>query len=145
MSIVVDTCQIWYNNFMATEEIQKLLPIFEEYPEVKLVYLFGSRANGKTGPLSDYDFAVYIDEANSIKRFNVRLEIVDKIAKKLKTDAIDLVVINDILEPELKFNIINDGKLILEKEPFKVLIEPRIMTEYIDFHDSLLRYNLTKI
>lgn len=130
---------------MVTEEIQKLLPIFEEYPKVKLVYLFGSRVNGKTGPLSDYDFAIYVDEADSIKRFNVRLEIVDKIAKKLKTDAIDLVVINDILEPELKFNIINDGKLILEKEPFKVLIEPRIMTEYIDFHDSLLRYNLTKI
>lgn len=129
---------------MTNQEMKNLLTIFEDYPEIKLVYLFGSRVNGKTGPLSDYDFAAYIDEADSIKRFNVRLEIVDKIAKKLKTDAVDLVVINDILEPELKFNIIKDGKLVFEKEPFKVLIEPRIMTEYIDFHDSLLRYNLTK-
>lgn len=130
---------------MTNKEIKNLLPIFENYPEIKLVYLFGSRASGKTGPLSDYDFAVYIDEADSVKRFNVRLEITDKIAKKLKTDAVDLVVMNDILGPELKFNIIKDGKLILEKEPFKVLIEPRIMTEYIDFHDSLLRHNLTKV
>lgn len=131
-------------NKMTNQEIKNLLPIFKEYAEVKLVYLFGSRTNRKIGPLSDYDFAVYIDEADHLKRFNIRLEIVDKVSKNLKTDAVDIVVINDVSGPELKFNIIKDGKLILEKEPFKVLIEPRIMTEYIDFHDSLLRYNLTK-
>ena len=67
-----------------------------------------------------------------------------KISSKLKTDAVDLCVLNDIEGPELKYNIIKDGVLILEREPFKVLIEPKIMTEYIDFHESLLRYNLTK-
>lgn len=129
---------------MKDEETKKLLSIFENYPEVKLVYLFGSMANGKIGPISDYDFAVYLDEKDFLKRFDIRLELAGKISSKLKTDAIDLVIINDIAGPELKFNIIKDGKLILEKEPFKVLVEPRIMTEYIDFHDSLLRHNLTK-
>ncbi|TSC93890.1 MAG: putative nucleotidyltransferase [Parcubacteria group bacterium Licking1014_1] len=127
------------NNF-----IKKIIPIFETYPEIKLVYLFGSRAKGKIGPLSDYDFAVYLDEKDHIKRFDIRLDLMGKISSKLKTDAVDLCVLNDIEGPELKYNIIKDGVLILEREPFKVLIEPKIMTEYIDFHESLLRYNLTK-
>lgn len=126
------------------EKIKQLIPIFESHPEVKLTYLFGSRANGKIGPLSDYDFAVYLDEKDPIKRFDIRLDLMGKISSKLKIDNIDLCILNDIESPELKYNIIKDGILILEKEPFKVLIEPKIMTEYIDFHDSLLRYNLTK-
>ncbi len=126
------------------EETENLIPIFENYPEVKLVYLFGSRATGKIGPLSDYDFAVYLDEKDEKKRFNLRLELMGKVSSKLKTDDLDLVVLNDIDAPELKYNIIKEGILILEKEPFKVLIEPEILNEYFDFHDLLLRYNLTK-
>lgn len=129
---------------MTEKAIEKLLPIFEDYPTVKLVYLFGSQATGKIGPLSDYDFAVYLDEKDSQKRFQTKLNIAGKLSSVLKTDAVDVVIINDTGQPELKYNIINTGNLILEKEPFKVLIEPRIITEYIDFHSSLLRYQLTK-
>lgn len=129
---------------MISKEIKSLIPIFEKYPEVKLVYLFGSQANGKIGPLSDYDFAVYLDEKDSLKRFNLRLKLAGDISKKLKNNNIDLVVLNDIAGPELKYNIIKDGILLFEKEPFKILVEPKIITEYIDFHDSLLKYNLTK-
>jgi len=53
-------------------------------------------------------------------------------------------MLNLIEGPELKYNIIKEGKLIYEKEPYKVLIEPRILNEYFDFRMSLLRYNLTK-
>lgn len=127
-----------------TKEIKKVIPIFEKYPEVKLAYLFGSRATGNIGPLSDYDFAVYLDEKDSLKRFDVRLKLVADVSLKLKTDNVDLIVLNDLDEPELKYNIIKDGILILEKTPFKVLVEPMIMMEYFDFHDLLLRYHLTK-
>lgn len=126
------------------KEIKNLIPLFGSYPEVKLVYLFGSRATGKIGPLSDYDFAAYLDEKDEKKRFDLRLKLMGKISSKLKTDNLDLVVLNDIDGPELKYNIIKEGILILEKEPFKVLIEPMILSEYFDFHDLLLRYNLTK-
>lgn len=129
---------------MKKEKIKKLLPVFKVCPEVKLVYIFGSQATGKTGPLSDYDFAVYLDEKDSSKRFDMRLKLMAEIVGILKTDAVDLVVLNDTEGPELKYNIIKEGNLIYQIEPFKVLVEPRIMTEYIDFHDSLLRYNLTK-
>lgn len=126
------------------QEIKNVIPIFEKYPEVKLAYLFGSHATGKTGPLSDYDFAVYLDEKDSSKRFDIRLKLMGDISSVLKTDEVDLAVLNDLDEPELKYNIIKDGILLIEKEPFKVIVEPGIMVEYFDFHDLLLRYHLTK-
>ncbi|MEK7080362.1 MAG: nucleotidyltransferase domain-containing protein [Patescibacteria group bacterium] len=126
------------------KEIKNLIPVFEKYPEVKLVYLFGSRVTGKIGPLSDHDFAIYLDEKDAKKRFELKLNIISEITKSLKTDSVDLVVLNDIDAPEMKYNVIKDGTLILQVEPFKVIVEPRILNEYFDFHSLLLRHNLTK-
>jgi len=130
---------------MHKKNLEKFLAIFKLYPEIKLVYLFGSRVSGKTGPLSDYDFAVYLNEKDKKKISKIRLELLDKISRALKTDNIDVVVLNTVESPELKYNIIKEGKLILEKEPYKVLVEPKILTEYFDFRFLLLKYNLTKV
>ena len=67
-----------------------------------------------------------------------------EVSSKLKTDKLDLVILNDIDGPELKYNIVKEGILLFEKEPFKVIIEPKIFNEYFDFHALLLRHNLTK-
>jgi len=130
---------------MEKKNLEKILAIFKLHPKIKLVYFFGSRVSGKTGPLSDYDFAVYLDEKDKKKISKIRLELLDKISRVLKTDNIDVVVLNTVESPELKYNIIKEGKLILEKEPFKVIIEPKILTEYFDFRILLLKYNLTKV
>lgn len=39
---------------------KKIISIFNSYPEIKLVYLFGSRVSGKESALSDYDFADFL-------------------------------------------------------------------------------------
>lgn len=124
--------------------IEKLNPIFKLYPKIKLVYLFGSMARGKAGPLSDYDFAFYLDEKDKQKRFDLRLKLLHDLSRNLKTDKIDVIILNDTKAPELKYNIIKDGKLIYSKEPFKVIVEPKILNEYFDFRQLLLKYNLTK-
>lgn len=124
--------------------IKVLESIFKQYPQVKLVYFFGSKATGKAGPLSDYDFAVYLDEKDFKKRFDVRLGLLDKLSRQLKTDNIDLIVLNDIQSPELKYSVIASGQLIYKEEPYKVLIEPGILSEYFDFTEDLRRYGLTK-
>ena len=126
------------------ENIKSLIPIFEKYPEVKLAYLFGSQATGKTGPLSDYDFAVYLDEKDEQKRFDIRLSLMGDVSIKLKTDDVDLIVLNDIEAPELKYSVIKEGILLLEREPFKILIEPQILNEFFDFRQSLINHKLTK-
>ena len=123
---------------------KEIKSIFNFYPEIKLVYFFGSKADGDSGPLSDYDFAVYFDSRDKKQMFNIKLELTGKLSKILKTDKIDLVILNLTEQPELKYNIIKDGKVIFEEEPFKVLIEPKILNEYFDFYEMLVKNNFTK-
>ncbi len=130
---------------MEKEEIlPKIKPIFESYPEIKLVYLFGSQISGKTGPLSDVDLAFYLDEKDKKRMFEIKFELMDKISRSLGTDKIDIVIINLTDSPELKYNIIKEGELVFKRDPFKILIEPRILNDYFDFHAILARHNLTK-
>ena len=129
---------------MITQDLKiKLSGIFEAEPSVGLVYLFGSQAIGKTGQLSDYDFAVYFNESDVVKRNNTLFGLAGNISKILNTDKIDAHSLNDIDLPELKYNIIAEGKIIFEREPFKVLVEPKILNEYFDFLYLLKKYNLT--
>lgn len=123
---------------------RKIKEIFESYPEIKLAYFFGSQVSGQTGPLSDYDFAIYMNERDAKKTFAIKVDLMDKIGHFLKTDRIDIVVLDTAENPELKFSIIKDGKIIIDREPYKLLLEPKIMNEYFDFHAMLLRHNLTK-
>lgn len=123
---------------------RRVQEIFSHIDAIKLAYVFGSRALATVGPLSDYDFAFYLDASDKKKRFDIRLELVNQLSKILKTDKVDTVILNDVASPELKYSIIKDGILIYEKEPYKILIEPRILNEYFDFRDSLRRYGLTK-
>jgi len=125
-------------------QINNLKNLFQFYLEIKLVYLFGSQANKTSGPLSDYDFAFYINEKDKKKSFDLKLDLIDKLSKFLRSDKIDVVILNMVESPELKYNIIKDGKLIFEREPYRILIEPQILNSYFDFHNLLLRYNLTK-
>lgn len=122
-----------------------VLSVFQLYPQVKLVYFFGSRAKGKESALSDYDFAVYLDEKDSKKRFQIKLNLMAKLSQKIGTDNVDVVVLNDTQSPELKYSIIKEGKLICDEEPYKLFVEPRIFNEYFDFIYGLRKYNLTKV
>ena len=122
----------------------QLSRIFKQRADIKLVYLFGSRAHDETGPLSDYDFALYADTQDFKRLYDLKLSIQDELSRSLKTDNVDVVVLNTTESPELKYEIITKGKLIFEREPFRVMIEPKILNEYFDFHLQLERYGLTK-
>jgi len=112
---------------------------------VKLAYLFGSRVKAKTGPLSDYDFAIYLEEKDKRKIFEIKLQLLSEIGRVLQSDKIDLVILNTVESPELKYNIIKEGELIFESEPYRILVEPRILNEYFDFYSFLVRNKLTKV
>ena len=129
---------------MKQEDLKKLIRIFKKYPQIKLVYFFGSKAEGNSGPMSDYDFAFYLDERDSKKVFDLKFKLNDEISRVLKTDKIDLVMLDITRSSELKYDVIKNGKLIFEREPYKVLVEPKILNEYFDFMIMLRKYNLTK-
>jgi uncharacterized protein len=132
-------------NSITEEKIKDLLSIFQRYPQVKLVYFFGSRAKGKESALSDYDFAVYLDEKDPKSRFDTRLDLMAKLSRSIGTDGVDVVVLNDTESPELKYSIVTEGMLLYEEEPYKLFIEPRILNEYFDFIYGLRKYGLTKV
>ena len=129
---------------MVEMKLEQLRTVFNSHPEVKLAYLFGSQASGKSGPLSDYDFAFYIDSRDKAKMADLRYILMDEISRVLKTDKTDVLLLNLTQSPEIKYEIVSHGKLIFEQEPFKIVVEPKILNEYFDFRSFLLRHHLTK-
>lgn len=124
--------------------LTRLKAIIRRYPQIKLAYLFGSAAKNKMGPLSDYDFAIYVAERKSIRARDIQFQLQADISRLLRTDRVDVVLLNFLDSPELKYAIVRDGRLLVEREPFKIIFEPRALNEYFDFKEGLKRYQLTK-
>lgn len=119
--------------YMNKELEAKIKAVFEAREEVKLAYFFGSRARGDAGPLSDYDFAVYFGGITPAEAFDLKLALLNGLSRVLGTDAVDLVILDNIDAPELGYQIVSEGKLLVDCEPYKVIIEPRLMNAYFDF------------
>jgi predicted nucleotidyltransferase len=83
-----------------TKGFIKLAAIFKSYPKIKLVYLFGSRARQDSGTLSDHDFAIYFDSKDKRKMNDIKFELFDRLSRLLKTDKIDIVILNLLESPE---------------------------------------------
>lgn len=64
---------------MDTNAIDLAVPVFAQTPAVKLAYFFGSRATGESGPLADYDFAVYLEGLAADEMFACELEIASEL------------------------------------------------------------------
>jgi len=121
----------------------KLNNLFSQYEEIKIVYLFGSQATKRTAPLSDYDFALYLDPKITVNRKKeIMLTLIAEISKILQTNKIDLILLNDSIFPLLKFNILKEGILIYQKSPYKILVESAIYNEYFDFKVFSQSYSL---
>jgi predicted nucleotidyltransferase len=88
----------------ASEITKKIEPILRSHREVKLAYLFGSHVTGDIGGTSDYDFAFYLDEQDTQKIYDLKFTLLDEISRALKTDKIDVVILNITESPELKYN-----------------------------------------
>ncbi len=129
---------------MNSFQIERIKEIVAGYPQIKLVYFFGSQAKKEADLLSDYDFAIYLNESDNLKMRDIQFELAAKIAKVLQTDKLDIIVMNLVNNPVLKYNIIKDGRIIFEKSPYRVLAEPKILNEYFDFQTELVKNNLTR-
>lgn len=105
--------------------------------------LFGSQAAGKAGPLSDVDVAVWLDPSLSdSERFRVRLELIGHAAGALRTNEVDLVVLNDA-PPLLKHRALRSGVRLLDRDPVaRVRLESRAVSDYLD--TKPLRERLTR-
>ncbi len=118
----------------------RLATIFEGHGVV-FAYLFGSQATGDVGPLSDIDIAIYFGETVAREqRFDLRLEVLGELTDLFKTDAVDLVVLNDA-PPLLTHRIVKDGRLLFSAdEGTRLDFETRAVLRYLDWKPYLERY-----
>lgn len=122
---------------------------FLKEESVELAYLFGSVAEHTAGPLSDVDIGVYLSETLTEKeRICKRIDLINELSDLLKSDKLDLIVINDS-SPVLRFEIIRPNVTIFSRnENLRVDVECRIMSEYLDwkfYEDRLNRHFLERI
>jgi len=90
---------------------------FAKRDDVIFAYLFGSYATETQNQLSDIDIAVYIKD-DIITKSDDKLEIVANLSSLLKTDQIDLVILNQA-PTSLLNRIIAKKFVVVDKEPFK--------------------------
>ena len=113
------------------------------------LYLFGSYAEGKQTPVSDIDLAVLLDRDFPLSGyFNKKLELLSLITSLLKTDEVDLVILNQA-PPVLSYRILGKGRLLFEKEAGKgqrVSFQVRTYDLYFDFMpvEKILREGLIR-
>ena len=121
-----------YKNF-TRQKLTKLRSLFRKYKSIQLVYLFGSRATGKSGPASDYDFAVYVNPKNQGESFDLLLTLMVQIPLILGTDKVDVVILNQLDSILLKHNIVQEGQVLFEIPSIRLTLELAIIGEYRDF------------
>jgi hypothetical protein len=114
---------------------EKIIELLEGYPEILFAYLFGSFI--KQEKYNDIDIAFYISPDFDLKDlksypFGYESEITGKLNLALKTDKVDVVLLNkaDLL---MAIQIYNSGKLLFEKDRFlRIKIENSVRKEFID-------------
>ena len=97
------------------------------------VYLFGSYARGEVGPLSDVDIGVLLrDQVHFEHYFDKQLDLMEKAAQVLRTDEVDLVILNQAPAP-LAYRVIRERNVLFcRDERERILFETKAIDRYLD-------------
>src|SRR5437867_279503 len=87
--------------------------------DIVSAYLFGSHGEGRAHRESDVDVGVLLHRGSHPTRrdrFEARLRLINLLARHLRTNRVDLVVLNDA-PPELGRRIVTRGRRIVCADP----------------------------
>jgi hypothetical protein len=113
--------------------LETLQKVFQGYPKIQAVYLFGSTATGMLHQESDMDLAVFIDEGVAS---HLKLDLLADLARSGFCD-VDLVLINteDIV---LKYEAVRLNRLVYKRDDFdRGAVYSKIVRQYLDFYPYL--------
>jgi len=118
----------------------KLSEFFSDVDSVTVAYLFGSTARGEASGLSDIDIALLFDEAVAKKEaFDLQSELIGELGALLKTNNVDLMVLNS--SPLLlTYNVIRYGIVLKSDERVRIKFETKIMSRYLDEQYHIKRH-----
>jgi predicted nucleotidyltransferase len=122
MSILEQTCEL-------QPELSRIL----ERHGVRLAYLFGSQAAGRARADSDVDVAVLLrPDLSDDARFETRLALIGELGQLLRTDNVDLVVLNEA-PPLLAYEVLHKGRVLYcADERERIEFQVRTLREYED-------------
>jgi uncharacterized protein YutE (UPF0331/DUF86 family)/predicted nucleotidyltransferase len=112
----------------------KLNQLFAQNP-VNAAYLAGSLSNRASfGQLSDVDIAILLmDQIKSDQFLDYQLYFFSELAKRLESDTIDVVILNQA-SLLLKLQVIKYGQILFTRdERQRVSFETRAVMDYLDF------------
>ena len=122
--------------------IEPLLPLlveaFETNQSVDVLYVYGSRAGGRISSLSDIDLAVLV--SGSVEKrelLDIRLQMIGEATSVLKTDEVDLQILNDI-PVQAQYSILKNKRVLYCRDEFiRAEFEAGVVTRYLDFKPFL--------
>lgn len=113
------------------DRIQDAATYLESRQDVIFAYLFGGLSKAKPKPLSDVDIAIYIFEEKACVQ--AKKEIIEDLVDILKTDEIDIVVLNQS-SLSLNMNVLKRNSILVDKKPFfRHAYQSLIMRKYFDY------------
>ena len=115
--------------------IEELLPgairYLENQPEVRFAYLFGGLAAGRPRALKRYRPGGLLRGGS--KPAKVKIRLLNRLMDLLRTEEIDLVLLNTAPLP-LAYRIIKNKKVLVDRDPFlRHRYESLIIRKYLDF------------
>jgi uncharacterized protein YutE (UPF0331/DUF86 family)/predicted nucleotidyltransferase len=116
------------------EKQTRLNQLFSQSP-VNAAYLAGSLSNRTTfGHLTDVDIAILLmDQIKSDQFLDYQLYFFSELAKRLESDNIDVVILNQA-SLLLKLQVIKYGQILFSRnEKQRVSFETRAVMDYLDF------------
>jgi len=121
--------EAWRLTAMKHPPLGLLKGIFERYPGIQAVYLFGSSASGRTHAESDLDLAVLVDDASLRSR---KLDMLAELAEKGFCD-VDLVFlpVDDVV---LQHEAVRLNRTVYQRPDFDgPSAFSRFLRRYLDF------------
>jgi hypothetical protein len=116
-------------------DIQALASVFDRYPGVEAVYLFGSHAAGTARPESDVDLALV---PRDVSVHEQKLQILADLVR-LGMDNVDLVIL-DLQDLVLTYEAIRYNRIVYKKPDFdRGAMYSYVVRRYLDFRPTLDR------
>jgi len=88
-------------------ELDALLPVWKNAPDVVAAWAFGSAQDGQVRPGSDVDIGVLMARPPT---FDEQLDLLGRLQDTLGLDEVDLVILNDA-NPILRFEAVSGRRL----------------------------------
>jgi predicted nucleotidyltransferase len=114
---------------LSRNDIRALRDVFQRYPSIQAVYVFGSMGSGKMHPESDLDLAI-VSRSRALKK--KKLQLLTVLASIGFCD-VDLVFL-DTKDIVLKYEVVRQNRLIYAVEDFdRGSMYSKIIRQYLDF------------